>query len=488
MTTLASSSAAPAANSAGRGPARPSERNPERAALADVRLPPQNLDAEMNVLGSMMLSRDAIGAVLPIINRSDVEWFYRPDHRQLFEALVDLYDSNVPIDLTTVVDELQRRDLLEAVGGVDRIVTIVESIPSWLNAERYAHIVREKGLLRELIRAAGQISDDAYADRSSAAEILDRAEQALFQVTERRVSGQALLLRDIIPAVAEQIRTGEGHFLTGLPTGFTELDDLTSGLQRGDFIVIAGRPSMGKTAFGLNVAESMAISDRHPVVFFSMEMSKEQVVQRLLCSRARVDSHRFRKRILGEADVNRLLNLCGELEEAPLFVDDTPGMTALELRAKARRLKMQHNIQAVFVDYLQLMHIPGAENRQQEISTISRGLKSLGRELGIPIVAMAQLNRQTEGREGHRPRMSDLRESGAIEQDADVVMLIHREEYYKKDDPSVKNMAEIIVAKQRNGPTHTVKLVFNHQLTRFDNWSPVPDPGYVTNYSGDSPF
>jgi replicative DNA helicase len=273
-----------------------------------------------------------------------------------------------------------------------------------------------------------------------------------------------------------------------LPTGFIELDDLMSGLQKGDFIVVAGRPSMGKTALGLNIAEHMAANDHRPVAFFSMEMSKEQVVQRLICGRARVDSHRFRKRMLSQEDAQKLEAMCEDLATVPLFVDDTPGMTVLELRAKARRLKQQFDIAAVFVDYLQLMYTPNAESRQQEISVISRGLKSLGRELGIPVVTMAQLNRQAEGREGHRPRMSDLRESGAIEQDADVILLIHREEYYKKDDASVKNQAEIIVAKQRNGPTATVKLVFNHQLTRFDNWSPVPDPGYVTTYVDDAPF
>jgi replicative DNA helicase len=458
------------------------------------RVPPHDLEVERNLLGSMMLNRDAIAEVIPILSREDARWFYRSDHHKLFEVLIDIYDSNRPMDLVVVRDELQRRDLLEEVGGVPYIIRLAESVGSWANAEYYARIVRDKGLLRDLIRCAGQITEEAYAESQAARIVLDHAEQRLFEVTERRTSGQAAPLSELLKEVSAQIDVRGEHYLSGLATGFDELDDLTSGFQAGDFIIVAGRPSMGKTAFGLTVAEHMAANDGRPAVFFSMEMSRSQVAHRVLCSRARIDSHKVRRRMLTEPDVNQMLHVCGQLEEAPLFIDDTPGMSVLEVRAKARRLRQQHNIQAVFVDYLQLMHFPGMEreSRQQEIAMISRGLKSLGRELQIPVIAMAQLNRAAEQREGNRPRMSDLRESGAIEQDADVVLLLHREEYYHANkqtiDPSIKNLAEVIVAKQRNGPTGTVKLHFNDRCTRFDNRAVVPEPDYVAPYGDDTPF
>ena len=433
------------------------------------RLPPQDVEAEMSLLGAMMLDRDAISNVLPLLSRENAQWFYRPDHEQLFGVLIDLYDANKPIDLVTVRDELNRRGMLDAVGGVSYVVTLAESVPSAANAEHYAVIVREKGMLRDLIRCSGEIADAAYADRRPTGELIDEAEQKFFAVTERRVSRRATRLRELLASLYAQIEARDGGYISGLPTGFTELDDLTSGLQRGDFIIVAGRPSMGKTAFGLTVAQHLSINERQPVAFFSMEMSNQQVAQRVLCSEGRIDSHRFRRRMLSEDDINTLGHVCESLAHAPLFVDDTPGMTVLELRAKARRLARQHELQAVFVDYIQLMHAPGSDNRQQEITTISRGLKALGRELDIPVIAMAQLNRQAEGREGHRPRMSDLRESGALEQDADVILLIHREEYYKPQNVEAQGLAEIIIAKQRNGPTDTVKLHFDKRLTRFTN-------------------
>lgn len=423
----------------------------------------------MSLLGAMMLDRDAISNVLPLLGREDARWFYRPDHEQLFGVLIDLYDANKPIDLVTVQDELNRRDLLDAVGGVPYIVTLAESVPSAANAEHYANIVREKGMLRDLIRCAGEIVDTAYADRRPTGELIDEAEQKFFAVTERRISRQAVALRALLTSLYARIEARDGGYISGLPTGFTELDDLTSGFQRGDFIIVAGRPSMGKTAFGLTVAQHMAVTDKQPVAFFSMEMSNQQVAQRVLCSEGRIDSHKFRRGMLSEDDIKTLAHVCDSLANAPLYVDDTPGMTVLELRAKVRRLVKQHDIKAVFVDYIQLMHTPGADNRQQEITIISRGLKALGRELNIPVIAMAQLNRQAEGREGHRPRMSDLRESGALEQDADVILLLHREEYYKPQDVEAQGVAEIIIAKQRNGPTDTIKVHFDKRLTRFTN-------------------
>ncbi len=440
------------------------------------RVPPSNIDAEMSLLGSMLLDRDAVGRILPILSRDEARWFYRPDHEQLFCVLIDMYDANKEIDLVTMPEELARRDLLDQLGGIPYLVTLAESVPSAASCEHYARIVRDKGLLRDVIRCAGEISENTYADNQPAEELLDFAEQRLFEVTERRISRQAVKLGGLLKSLYDQVESGRENYLSGLSSGFTELDDLTSGFQPGDFIIVAGRPSMGKTAIGLTMAEHQAANDNVPVAFFSLEMSQTQIAQRVLCSRGRVDAHRFRKRMLDEADINQLGYVCEELTNAPLFVDDTPGMSVLELRAKARRLVRQHQIKAVYVDYIQLMRSPGSESRQQEISLISAGLKALGRELNIPIIAMAQLNRQSEGREGHRPRMSDLRESGALEQDADVILLIHREEYYKPQDIETQGLAELIIAKQRNGPTDIIKLSFNKRLTRFDNLSLMSEP------------
>lgn len=459
--------------------ARPDGGGGPGGAAPGQRIPPHDLEAEMSLLGSMCLSREAIGEVLPILPRGETHRFFHAPHRVIFEVLVDLYDRNEPIDLVTVKNELQRRNVLEEVGGTGYLVRLAETVPTWVNAAYYARIVRDKSLLRELIEAAGRIIDTAYADNGEAREILDRAEQYLFAVTDQRITRQADFVRSLIEESFAQLEQADGTLLTGLGTGFTQLDEMTCGLQPGELIIVAARPSMGKTAFGLCVAEHMAVDAGRPVAFFSMEMSRQQVAQRILCARGGVDSHRLRRGMLSDEEIQRLHAVAEDLLPAPLLIDDTPSMSLLELRAKARRLKSQHNIEAVFVDYLQLMHVPGAESRQQEIATVSRGLKGLARELHIPVIALAQLNRQVESREGNRPRMSDLRESGAIEQDADVVLLLHREEYYHPDDESVRGKAEIIVAKQRNGPTGTVHLHFNRRLTRFANLSFAPEPDYV---------
>jgi replicative DNA helicase len=484
----ATSSDRPTGGRAGTRGDGPGRDRPRPAPDPTDRVPPQSLEAEQSLLGSLMLDREMVGNIIAIIGRSESRWFYRPDHRLIFEVLVDLYDANQPIDLIILRNEMEKRNLLDQVGGVEYLVSCAESVPTAVNAEHYARIVRDKGLLRDLISCLGEISDDAYSDTESSSEIFDRAEQRLFGVTEQRIAGHTVPLSELIVELDHIINAQEGDEVSGLPTGFSELDELTTGFQPGDMIVVAGRPSMGKTALGLNMAEHAAVTEGIPVVFFSLEMSRQQVAQRLLCSRGRIDSHKFRKRMLAEEERRFLADVCGEMQQAPLYVDDTPGLTPMELRAKARRLKMQANIQAVFVDYLQLMHAPGHESRQQEISYISRSLKALGRELGIPIVALAQLNRQTEGRTGNQPRMSDLRESGAIEQDADAVLLIHREEYYKRDDPTLKGKAQLIVAKQRNGPTDIVELQFDHHATRFNNFSPVADPGYPPSYGQETPF
>ena len=470
---------------AGAAPAQVAEIASGAPAQFD-RLPPHSNDAEMATLGSMCLNREAIELVLPIIRREESPRFYRADHRLIFEALVDLYDRNEPIDLVVMHNELERRGQLQEIGGDEYLVRLAESVPSWVNVEYYAKIVRDKGMLRDLIRAAGQISEQAYGQEDDVRIVLDQAEQKLFGVTEQRISGQAEPLGDFIEETWRQIESREGHYITGEPTGFVELDDMLSGMQPGELIIVAARPSIGKTAWGLCVAEHLAADENKPVGFFSLEMSKQQLAQRVLCSRGRVDSHKLRRGMLNAQEIADLSGICDDLISAPLYIDDTPGMTVLELRSKARRLKAKHDIRAVFVDYLQLMYTPGAESRQVEIAVISRGLKALGRELNIPVVALAQLNRQPEGREGHRPRMSDLRESGALEQDADVVLLLHREEYYKPQDDSSKGLAEIIIAKQRNGPTGLVKLHFNKKLTRFDNLAVGP-AGYDVSEVPEAP-
>ncbi len=463
---------------------------PRKADLSTTdRVPPHDLDAEMSLLGSMMLNREAIGLILPIIARHESHRFYQPAHQELFKVLCDLYDQNKPIDLVVVKDELLRRNLMDTIGGEAYMIDLVQSVGSWVNAEHYARIVRDKSMLRDLIGCAGHIINEAYASTEDTREILDHAEQALFKATEQRVSNQAISLKETISDVFKLIESRGDHYVSGLPSGFVELDELTSGFQPGEMIVIAARPSMGKTALGLNIAERLSAEERVPTAFFSMEMGRQQIAQRILCARGRVDSHRLRRGMVSEDDIARLAYVCQDLENVPMFIDDTPGMSVQELRAKARRLHLQHHIRCVFVDYLQLMYAPGADrklsNRQEEIATISRGLKALARELNIPVVAMSQLNRASEAREGHRPRMSDLRESGAIEQDADVVMLLHREEYYKPQDVSLKGKAELIVAKQRNGPTGSVHLHFNHQQTRFDNLSMAPEPYARTASPGD---
>ncbi len=450
---------------------------PSRASALAERVPPQNLDAEMALLGSMMMSRDSIAEVVPVILRSDSRWLYVPAHQKLFEVLIDLYDDPAKaIDLIVVTDELRRRGLLDFVGGQDYMIQLAESFADWANAEYYAKIVRDKGLLRDLIRATGEITEQAYGAVEETQEVLDTAERKIFAVTERRVGGRTIEVKEAVARLARQLEVGDRGVCTGVSTGFTQLDEYTSGFQRGDLIVVAGRPSMGKTALGLTVAQHIAGHDQKPALFFSMEMSVDQIAQRLICSHTGIDTQKLRRRMLSESEVRRLCDACADFEQAPLFVDDSAGLSVMEVRSNARRLKQKHDIQAVFVDYLQLMHSPDSESRQVEIASISRGLKGLARELNVPVIALSQLNRMPEGRQDKRPLMSDLRESGAIEQDADVVLLIHREEYYKPEDESVRNQAELIIAKQRNGPTGSILLHFDKRLTRFGNQYVGPEP------------
>jgi len=436
------------------------------------RLPPASIEAEMCLLASMMLDKDVIGQVVQIVDR---DAFYQADHQILWDIIVKLYEQNRPIDAVIVCEELKKRQLLEEIGGTAYLGQILNTVPSAAHGAHYAQIVREKALLRQLISASNDILRDAYAPHEQADLVLDKAEKKIFDIAQKKVGSAMVPLETVLHEVFEMI---ENRGQRGLETMFTELDDMLNGLQKGEMIIIAARPSMGKTAFAMNIVEALAADQRLPVAVFSLEMSKQQLAQRMLCSRGDIDSHKLRKGMLQAHEYQKLANVVGELAKAPIWVDDSPGLTPLELRAKARRLKLQHDIKCIMIDYLQLMDNPVPESRQQQISEISRGIKAVARELEIPVIALSQLNRASEGRDGHRPRMSDLRESGSIEQDADVIMLLHREDYYRMSEPDFvpDNIAEVIVAKQRNGPTGTVKLTFDSKCTRFRNLAAHIDP------------
>ena len=436
--------------------------------LLQGRQVPASPEAEAAVLGSMLLDRECIGDVVQAIGADS---FSLTEHRILYDAILALYENNSEIDLVLLRDELKKRNSLEAVGGVDYLVRVAESVPSASNALYYANIVKEKAMLRDLAHACGQILNEACEDGGDVGDKLDTAEKRIFEVTEQKIQGSAVPINDLITEAFENIEARKGgDGVTGLPTGFEELNHMLCGFQRGEMVIVAGRPSMGKTSFALNIAENIGVKEELPVVIFSLEMSKQQLVERILCSHSGINSQAVRKGMVGTDDMAKLTQAGGELYGKPIYIDDTPGLTPLMIRAKCRRLKSQHNIQAVFIDYMQLMSLGGrVESRQQEISTISRYLKSLARELDVPVVVLSQLNRAAEGREGHRPRMSDLRESGSIEQDADVIILLHREDYYHRGETDWEetNTAEVIIAKQRNGPTGTVELMFDGSTTRF---------------------
>ncbi len=431
------------------------------------RLPPQNLEAEQAVLGSMLLEDEAVGRAAELLEESA---FYKDSHRRIFSALLSLYKANVPVDLVTITDELKKHNLLEEIGGASYLATLTSIVPTAANAEHYCRIVKQKSILRELIRATTHIASESYEESVEPDYLLDRAETLIFDIASKKVKRDAVAMRDIIKSSIEMIdalyqRKGA---ITGLPTGFIELDQQLAGLQPSDLVVVAGRPAMGKSSLTLCIAEHVALGHKAGVALFSLEMSKENVVQRMLCSHARINAHNVRTGMLSTSDWPNLTKAAGKLSEAPIYIDDSPGASILELRAKARRLKSRHDIGLVIVDYLQLMEESSrAENRQQEISIISRSLKALARELNVPIIAVSQLSRAPERRESFRPRLSDLRESGAIEQDADVVLMLFREDYYNLTDEN-RGIAEIIIAKQRNGPTGSVKLAFLHEYTRFE--------------------
>lgn len=443
------------------------------------KVPPQNIEAEQSILGSILLDNQALNNVLEILSVKD---FYNEAHRRIFAATIELSDRNEPCDLITLTNILKNNKQLDAVGGMAYLASLVDNVPSAANAAYYAKIVKEKAILRMLIGTATEILKNSYDTSAEIDQVLDKAEHAIFEISENKIRPAFFPIKDIIK---DSFKTIERLYerkalITGVPTGFEKIDDLTSGLQKSELIIIAGRPSMGKTAFALNIASHAAVEMGLPVAIFSLEMAKEQLAMRMLASEAKVDSHRLRQGRLGETDWPKLTIAAGRISDAPIFIDDTPAIMVLEMKAKARRLKAESGLELIVLDYLQLMRGGGnRDSREQEISEISRSLKALAKELNVPVIALSQLNRKVEDRTNRRPQMADLRESGAIEQDADLIAFIYRDELYNKsEDNPEKGMAEIIIGKQRNGPVGTVKLAFLEKYTSFENLARPEEAAY----------
>lgn len=432
------------------------------------KIPPQNLEAEQSILGGMLIEPSAVSRVFEFVEADD---FYREAHRVIFEAIITLFQKNEPIDLITVTNQLKNTSQLEAVGGASYIASLVDRVPTAANITYYGKIVHEKAILRRLIEGATEIVEKSYSDGGDVDTSLDRAEQMIFEIAQRKIKQSFFAVKDIVKKSFETIEKlfERKEMVTGVPTGYHDLDRITAGMQPSDLIIVAGRPSMGKTAFALNMVAHAAMEAGTPCAVFSLEMSKEQLVQRLLCCEAKVDASKLRGGFLSESDWPRLTRAAGSLSEAPIYIDDTPAMNVLEMRAKARRLQRDRGLGMLVVDYLQLMRgIGSIESREREISEISRSLKALAKELNIPVIALSQLNRGVELRTDKRPQLADLRESGSIEQDADIVMFVYRDEVYNRESPD-RGTAEIIIGKQRNGPIGFVKLAFLNQYTRFEN-------------------
>jgi replicative DNA helicase len=438
--------------------------------MNEPKVPPHNLEAEAAVLGGILLDNQTIDAVIELLSADD---FYREAHRKIFKAAVALNGSSEPVDILTLTEAVRTRGELEEVGGVGYLSELVDRAVTAANTEYYARIIREKATLRHLIAAATEIVTRGYEGREEVGQFVDQAEQSIYDIAERKVRASFTRVGDMIMDTFRKIEQlyERKEAITGVSTGFVDLDRLTAGFQPSDLIIIAGRPSMGKTSFAMNIAEHCAIEDGTGVAIFSLEMSKEQLVMRMLCSQAQIDLNKVRTGFLAAGDFPKLATAAGRIEDAPIYIDDTPALSSLELRAKARRLKRdkQANLGLIVVDYLQLMR-GASESREQEISEISRSLKALAKELNVPVIALSQLNRQVEQRTPPKPRMSDLRESGAIEQDADVIAFIYREEVYNPESVEDQGKAEIIIAKQRNGPTGEVLLAFRREFTRFENF------------------
>ena len=436
------------------------------------KLPPQSLEAEMATLGAMLIDENIIPEILEFV---DSNAFYKDEHKAIFSVIVSLFDARKKVDILTVSEELNKKKMLDKVGGSAYLTTLADFVPTSANAAHYARIVKEKSILRFLINSANQISSLVYKEEDDVNSILDKAEKMIFEISDHRVEGSYVHIKDVIKDGIELIESlyHKKSHVTGIATGFKKFDVKTAGLQKGDLIIVAARPSMGKSALAVSIAEHVALVEKMPVAFFSVEMSKEQLMQRFLCSQAKVDIHKLRTGFLAPSEWPILTSAAGKLSEAPIYIDDTPAINIFALRAKARRLKAHQNIQLVIIDYLQMLRgVRRGDSRQQEISEISQSLKALAKELKVPVIAVSQLSRAVETRNDRRPQLSDLRESGAIEQDADVVALLLREEYYNPESEH-KGEAEVIIAKQRNGPTGSVFLGFIKEYMKFVNLSSV---------------
>ena len=443
-------------------------------------LPPQNIEAEESILSAMINNNDAILDVLEILKPDD---FYKTAHQKILNVIIELFNKNEPVDAVTLANSLKEKNEYEEIGGASYLGKLLVSVPRSVNVPYHAKIIREKALLRRLITKSNDILKKCYEDAGDVEEVIEFAEKSVFDVSEDKVKKSFYQINELIIKNIDTLEERQGNkaLVTGIETGFSKLDQMLSGLQKSDLIILAARPSMGKTALALNMARNAAVKERNGVAVFSLEMSKEQLSMRLLCSEARVDASRLRTGFFSHSDWNQLTNAAGVLSEAPIYIDDTPGVSALEIRTKSRRLMMDKGIGLIVIDYIQLMQgRTGAERRDLEVSEISRSLKGLAKELNVPVIALSQLNRMLEQRSDKRPQLSDLRESGALEQDADVVMFIYRDEVYNKDESNPnKGTAEVIIAKQRNGPVGTVPLAFLGQYTRFEDLAlqNIPD-GY----------
>ncbi|MGE5755843.1 MAG: replicative DNA helicase [Planctomycetaceae bacterium] len=446
----------------------------DAATLAD-RLPPQNMEAEQGVLGSVLLDNEALHEVVPLLK---VEDFYRDAHQVIYRAIRDLYDLGKAIDAITLAEELTRRSEFKAIGGDEALAQILGSVPHSANAKYYAQIVRQKSISRELIESANEILRDGYSNNFTAEQLLENAERRIFSIAEDQTKGDTVELRDVVTLAMDRIaaRSESRHPVTGIATGYFELDDITGGLQPEQLVILAARPSMGKTALALNICDHAAVNLKIPTLVISLEMGQLELAERLLCARSRVDGHKLRTgQNLGTREMTLLGKGYDELRSSPLFIDDTPARNMLQITANARRLKLRQKLGLIVLDYIQLVDTEDSrDSRQEQIAKISRRLKMLAREVQIPVIALSQLNRAVENREDRRPRMADLRESGAIEQDADLVLLLHRPEYYDASDQP--GIAELIIAKNRNGATSTVKLTFLKNITRFENLANIAEP------------
>lgn len=451
--------------------------------MMDSRIPPQNIEAEQSVLGAMMLDKEAIAKASEILTSED---FYREAHRVIFNAMLELYNKNEAVDMVTITDILRRDNKLEDIGGIAYITALANVVPTAANVKYHADIIAEKSVLRQLVRVSTEIATMGYEGSDDVGVLLDTAESRILEISNRKKKNDFTQIKDVLMDSVqglEKLITNKGG-LTGLPTGFPDLDKLTSGLHPSDFIILAARPSMGKTALALNIVQNVALrahkqigGEPRSVAFFSLEMSKEQLVHRMLCAEAGIDSQRLRVGEMGDKDWDSLWAACNTMSKAKIYIDDTAGITAMEMRSRARRLKAEHGLDLIVVDYLQLMQGSGRKSfsgdRQQEVSEISRSLKALARELDVPVLALSQLSRGVEARQVKRPMLSDLRESGSLEQDADIVAFLYREDYYDKETEN--KHTELIIAKHRNGPVDTVNLFFHKQFTKFVSFTKRQD-------------